>query len=308
MESLDTARLSFSQDSMWILNICIGLIMFGVSLDLRPSDFVRVFRTPKAPVIGLMAQFFVLPAVTFALTMIFRPPPSVALGMMLVAACPGGNLSNFLTYLAKGNAALSITMSAVSTAAAIVMTPLNITFWGMRNPATEPLMREVSIDPWEILVTIVMILGVPLMLGMLVNASLPKVSDRLHKPFKIFSIVFFLLFVGVLFSQNWRVFLPHLGIIMAVVIGHNLTALSVGYGMARAGGLRPADRRAVAIEVGIQNSALGLALVFGFFDGMGGMAMVAGMWGIWHIISGLTLAGLWSRIDPEASTEQEAAA
>jgi BASS family bile acid:Na+ symporter len=306
MNPLDAARLSFNQDSLWILNICIGLIMFGVSLDLRPADFARIFRAPKAPVIGLLAQFFALPAATFALTMIFQPPPSVALGMMLVAACPGGNLSNFLTYFAQGNAALSIAMSAVSTAAAIVMTPLNLTFWGMRNPATAPIMREVSLDPIQMLGTIVMILGIPLVLGMLFARYFPRASDRLHKPFKYFSIIFFLAFVALIFSQNWRVFLPYLGIILSVVIGHNLTALGIGYGFSRLGGLNAPDRRAVTIEVGIQNSALGLTLVFTFFDGMGGMAMVAGMWGIWHIISGLTLATIWSRIDP--GTAQEAAA
>jgi len=308
---VDSAQLNFNADSIWLLNICIGLIMFGIALDLRPADFARVFKSPKGPLIGLIAQFFVLPAVTFLLTVVFRPHPSIALGMILVAACPGGNLSNFLTYLAKGNAALSLSMTAISTAAAIVMTPLNLTFWGSLNEDTEPIMRAVSLDPLQILGTIVMILGVPLAAGMYFASHHERMADKLHKPFKYFSIFFFLALLGVIFSSNWALFLDYIDQLAFVVLGHNAVALGLAFGLATLGGLAMADRRAVTIEVGIQNSALGLSLIFTFFDGLGGMAMVAGLWGVWHIVSGMALAAYWSRIDPGTAPEtaaEEAAA
>lgn len=306
MEALDAARLSLNQDSIWILNGCIALIMFGVAIDLRVSDFIRIFRNPKAPVVGLLAQFFVMPAVTFVATLILQPQPSLALGMILIAACPGGNLSNFLTYYAKGNAALSITMSAVSTAAALLMTPFNLTFWGMRNPATAAIMNEVHLDPADIFNTIMLILGIPLVLGMAMNYRWPQVTDKLHKPFKYFSTFFFIALVGMITYANWGPFTAHLPRVIPLVVLHNALALTVGYVMARIARLDEPDRRAVTIEVGIQNSALGLTLVFLFFDGMGGMALLAGLWGIWHIIAGLTLGTYWTRHPPKdtATTEE----
>lgn len=306
MEALDAARLSLNQDSIWILNGCIALIMFGVAIDLHVNDFLRIFRNPKAPVVGLLAQFFIMPAVTFLATLILQPQPSLALGMILIAACPGGNLSNFLTYYAKGNAALSITMSAVSTAAALLMTPFNLTFWGMRNPATAAIMREVQLEPMEILQTIVIILGIPLVLGMAINHRWPNITDKLHKPFKYFSMIFFIALVGMITYANWGPFTQFLWFVVPLVALHNALALGTGYLMARTAGLDDADRRAVTIEVGIQNSALGLTLVILFFDGLGGMALLAGLWGIWHIISGLTLGTLWARRPPRAAeTEKE---
>ena len=121
--AVDQIRLSFDGGSLILLNVILGLLMLGVALDIRVADFVRIVRDPRGPLIGLVAQFLLLPAATFGLTLLLDPVPSVALGMILVAACPGGNISNFLAWLARGNAALSVGMTAISTAAAVVMTP-----------------------------------------------------------------------------------------------------------------------------------------------------------------------------------------
>lgn len=300
--SIDDARLVFDAGGMWVLNAIIGLIMFGIALDLRPADFKRLLLQPKGPLIGLTAQFLLLPAATFLMVWIIRPHPSIALGCLIVAACPGGNLSNFVTYLAKGNAALSLTMTAVSTAAALVMTPLNVSFWGSLLPETAAIMREVAVDPLEILAVITLILGIPLCAGMAFAYRFPNAADKLHKPFKWGAILFFLAFVAFVFTRNWALFVEYIGWIAGIVLLQNLLAFGVGYALARAGRLAPRDRRAVTIEVGIQNSALALVLIFTFFDGLGGMALIAGWWGIWHIIAGLTLAGLWARVRaPEES-------
>ena len=167
--TIDQIRLNFNAQAILGLNVVIGLMMLGVSLDLKLDDFKRIVLSPRAPGIGLVAQFIFLPAFTFLLTLILPITPSMALGMILIAACPGGNLSNIMTYLAKGNAAVSISMTAVSTAAAVFMTPLNLSVWGSLNPATASILRQVRLNPLDVFTTIFMILGVPLVAGMLLS-------------------------------------------------------------------------------------------------------------------------------------------
>jgi bile acid:Na+ symporter, BASS family len=297
MTEIDALRLAFQPGTLVLLNLGIGLVMFGVALDLRVADFREVARQPKGPLVGLTAQFLLLPAATYLLTRLIDPLPSIALGMILVAACPGGNISNIVTHLAGGNTALSIGMTAVSTAAAIVMTPLNITFWGSLNPDTAAILHEVNLDPWELLLTIVTILGVPLLVGMTLAARRPELAARMRRPMKTVSVLFFGAIVALALAKNWDNFLNYVGVVMGVVALQNALALGLGYAAARALALPSRDARAISIEVGIQNSALALTLIFTFFAGLGGMALVAAWWGIWHIIAGLTLAAGWTLFD-----------
>jgi BASS family bile acid:Na+ symporter len=296
--AVDQIRLNFSPQSLLALNAVIGLMMLGVSLDLKLADFKRILVSPKAPAIGLGAQFILLPGFTYLLTLIWRPYPSVALGMILVAACPGGNLSNIMTYLARGNAAISVSMTAVSTAAAVFMTPLNLAIWGSLNPATAPILRRVSLNPVDVFTTIFLILGVPLCLGLLLSRFFPALAGKIRKPFKVFSFLVFLGFVGAALGANWQIFLHVIGLVVFAVLIHNALALNLGYWSARILGLETRDVRAVSLEVGIQNSALALVLIFDFFDGLGGMAIIAAWWGIWHIIAGLSVALFWSGRPP----------
>ncbi|MBO8157161.1 MAG: bile acid:sodium symporter family protein [Bacillaceae bacterium] len=296
---IDQVQLNFSPATLMLMNILIGFILFGVALDLKPSDFKRVLVTPKPALIGLSAQFLLLPAFTYLLVILIQPLPSIALGMFLIAACPGGNLSNFLTYLGKGNAPLSITMSAISTALAIVMTPLNTMFWGSLYKPTHDLLRSFSISPVDLFVTIVILLGIPLALGMYINHRYPSWAKKANKWMKRISIVFFILFVLGALAANFNYFLEYVGMVVIAVFLHNLTAICLGYFSSRAFGLPEPDRRAISIEIGIQNSGLGMILIFNFFDGLGGMAIVAAWWSIWHIIAGLTLAGFWSKREPK---------
>ncbi len=294
--NVDQVQLNFQSDSMWLLNAIIGLIMFGVALDIRVEDFRRIARSPKGPAIGLLSQFILLPGFTFLLTRLLDPRPSIALGMILVASCPGGNLSNFITHLAKGNAALSLSMTAVSTLAAIVMTPLNVSFWGGLHPDTAAILTTIQLDPFQLALTVLLILGIPLAAGMYFARHWPHLARYLHTPFKYGSVAFFIILVGVIFSRNYDIFLNYIGFVALAVVLHNALALATGYSMGRLWRLSTPDTRAVSIEVGIQNSALGLTLIFTFFGGLGGMALVAGAWGIWHVIAGLALASVWSRL------------
>lgn len=306
---IDQVRLNFSPQGLLMINAAIGLMMLGVSLDLKLEDFKRILVAPRAPGIGLAAQFVLLPAFTFLLVWILRPHPSMALGMILVASCPGGNLSNIMTYLAKGNCAVSITMTAISTIAAIFMTPLNLSLWGGLNPKTAEILRAVSLSPWDVFITVFVILGIPLILGQVLTRLFPGLADRVRRPFKIFALVFFIVIVSLALAANWKYFMAYVGIVMFAVFIHNAMALNLGYWTGMLVGLKQADARAVCIEVGIQNSALGLVLVFNFFDGLGGMAIVVAWWGVWHIIAGLATAFIFTRIPlppGDAATDPEA--
>jgi BASS family bile acid:Na+ symporter len=301
LQTIDEVQLNFDKGSLLALNVLIGLMMLGMALDLDVDDFRRLLRKPKPPAIGLIAQFLLLPALTFLLTLILDIRPSIALGMILVASCPGGNLSNVMTYLAGGNAPLSVGMTAVSTAAAIVMTPINLSIWGTLNKETEPILRSVSLRPLDLFMTIFVILGIPLAAGMLIARRFPVITEKVRGPFKVFSVVVFMAFVAVALANNWEYFVDYIGLVVFAVLLHNAVAFGIGNAAARVTGLDERDTRAVTIEVGLQNSALALILIFDFFDGLGGMAIIAAWWGIWHIIAGLIVARLWSRRPVEAT-------
>jgi len=297
VNEIDAVRLNFNPASLIALNAILALVLFGVSLDMKVSDFKGIVNAPKATLIGLVGQFVLLPAIAYLLALLLKPAPSIALGMILVAACPGGNISNFLTHHARGNTALSITISAFSTIGSLFFTPFNLSFWASLNPDTRALLHSVALSPLEVLMAIVFLLGIPAALGMAVAHRWPRFAERLHKPFKRLSLVVFGLFIVSALAANWSYFIEYVGRVVLVVFVMNGLGLLVGYWSARLAGLPEYDRRAVSMEVGIQNSGFGLVLVFDFFDGMGGMAIVAAWWGIWHILSGLALAH-WFRRTP----------
>ncbi len=291
----DDVALNFTPETLIILNVVLGLIMLGIALDTTPDDFKVVVRKPKPFVIAILAQLVVLPAVTFALTLILPVTPSMALGMILVACCPPGNISQVLTHRAGGNVALSVSMTAVGNAIYIFMLPLSIAFWGSLHPTARELLAAVSLNPWQMLLEIVLIIGVPFAIGLFVRARFPKIAAKVQPFVKWFSLIALLGFIVAALAGNWMYFITFLGIIVLVVTVHDAVALAIGYSTAVVGGLGTRERKAMTFEVGIRNAGLGLGLVFTFFGGLGGMAIVAGWWGIWDIIAGLIVAALWAR-------------
>lgn len=292
---IDTIRLNFDPDSLWILNICLAIMMFGVALDLKTDDFKSLLYRPKASFVGLFSQFILLPALTYVLVILLRPEPSLALGLILVAACPGGNISNMITHLAKGNTALSVSLTAAGTFLSILMTPLNLQLWASLYKPTSALLREVSLDPIDVIQAIVVLAGIPLTAGMLVKHYKSSLASTLSKYIKPISILIFVAFVILAFANNYRHFIAYIDLVFFLVLLHNAIALSGGFLLAHLSKLTITDQKTIAIETGIQNSGLGLFLIFSFFDGMGGMALVAAWWGIWHIISGLSISFYWSK-------------
>jgi bile acid:Na+ symporter, BASS family len=297
MNTLDSTVLNFSTSSLLLMNAILAVVMFSIALDLKPRDFGRLAAAPKPVVTGLISQFVVLPVLTYLLILVVQPRASIALGLILVAACPGGNISNFITHRAGGNAALSVSMTAFATVGAIVITPLNIAFWGRLYAPSREILNSVQIDPVQVAMTVSLMLILPLILGMVLNARYPDLADWVRRPMQNLSMLIFLAFVVLALAANWGFFLSFAQYVGALVVVHNAIALAGGYGTATLAGLSSYDRRAVTIETGIQNSGLGLVLIFGFFNGLGGMAVVAALWGIWHAVSGIVLARIMARTE-----------
>lgn len=295
MQELDNVQIHFDSEALWVMNIALAVIMFGVALGITVQDFKNLFKSPKLVLLGVLSQFILLPFVTYLLVLLIEPRPSIALGMMMVAACPGGNISNFMTQMAKGNAALSVSLTAFATFLAMFMTPLNFQVYGNLYEPTAQILNKVELDPFELVKLVMLILGIPLVLGMLLRRKNEQLAAKLSKILKPISILVFIAIVVIAFTNNLDIFNDYVHHVLAIGIGHNIVAILLGLGVAKLFKLSFKNQKTLAIETGIQNSGLGLLLIFTFFEGLGGMAILAAFWGIWHIISGLSLATYWSR-------------
>jgi len=269
--------------------------MFGVALGITIDDFKRLFKNPRILFTGIISQFILLPFITFIFIKLVNPMPSIALGMMMVAACPGGNISNFMTQMAKGNSALSVSLTAFATLVSLVMTPFNLEFWGNLYAPTAQILQKVELNPWELAKLVTLILGIPLILGMLFNKYYKTLAKKLSKILKPISLIIFMIFIVIAFYDNFDIFVNYVEYVLILVVAHNLIALLTGFYFAKAMKLSYKNQKTLSIETGIQNSGLGLLLIFSFFNGLGGMALLVAFWAIWDIISGLLLATYWSK-------------
>ena len=291
-----------------LLNVVLALVMFGVALGIKPKTFVDIVKSPKSIITGIVCQLVLLPALTLLLIMAMGNliSPMIALGMILVASCPGGNISNFITSLSRGNSELSVSLTAFNTAICVFSTPLNFAFWGglyLKFAGNHYIgeLPELVIPLGDIFQSIFIIMGIPLVLGILCGQYLPKVANMLKKPLQYLSIIVFIAMVIIIFTGNLDVFMKVIQYIFLVVLIHNLLALGIGFGTSTLLKLPYKDRRTLTIETGIQNSGLGLVLLLnphifpdaGAWANNGGMLVITAWWGVWHIISGLTLAFLW---------------
>jgi len=292
---IDSLHINFDEQSLWVLNLALSLVMFGIALDISVRDFKALLQNPKPILVGVLSQFILLPAVTFVFVYFLNPYPSFALGMFLVAACPGGNISNFISHLAGGNTALSISLTAIATVLAIIMTPLNLQFWGALYAPTEVILKTIAISPFQMILLVALLLGLPLVLGMWLKQLNPKLAKKLSKILRVFSLLFFVVLIFIALYKNSDVFLDYVALVFFLVLGHNVLAFFTGFSMAKLLKLSKAETKSITIETGIQNSGLGLLLIFTFFDGLGGMALIAAFWGLWHLVSGLVLASIWGQ-------------
>ncbi len=293
---LDTVRLNFSPEGMVFLNITLGFIMFGVALEIKLQQFVDLFTNPKSLIWGLLSQFLFLPMVTFGLVLLLSPPPSVGLGMILVACCPGGNISNYISAVSKANVALSVSLTAIGTVVAIILTPLNFSLWGSLYYEAASIIKPIELDIVQMFKTVFILLGIPMICGMFVSYKFPLFTKRIIKPVKTISLLVFIGFILAAFYANSQYITGDFYLIFILVLVHNSLAYFTGFSTGKIAKLSTLDVYTVSIETGIQNSGLALALIFNpkLFDGIGGMAFIAAWWGVWHMVSGLALAFWWS--------------
>jgi bile acid:Na+ symporter, BASS family len=271
--------------------------VFSVCLDLSHQDFVQVARNPLGVGVGLVAQFVLLPVATWAATLALPLPAPIEAGMILVACCPGGALSNVITHLSRGNLALSLSISAVSNVVAMVATPLNFAWMISNNPETAQWAQQIALSPRDMIVSLVLLLGVPMGAAILFKHHLPALAGRLRKPLENFALVCLGLFVVGAVAGQFKAFVASLTFVLPLVVAHNALGLGLGYGSSRLVRLSTADTRAVTIESGMQNSGLALGIIALQFGADLQMTSVAGLWGIWHIVSGFTLARVWKAAD-----------
>ena len=308
LEGLSDLTINFGEGGMMIVNIILAFVMFGVALGIKTSTFKEVFKKPKSVIVGVLMQWVGLPLVTFLVALALNQwiTPMIALGMILVACCPGGNISNFISSLSKGNVELSVSMTAITTALAPIVTPFNFWFWGnlyAHIVSVKQNIPELSIPFLPMLYQILLLLGVPIVLGLLFARRHPNATKKITKPAQALSILLFVGMVVVSFSQNWQIFIDNIIYVFFIVLLHNACALATGYFGGKLAKLPVKDCRSLTVEIGIQNSGLGLVLLFNpvifppevWHQHYGGMLLITAWWGIWHIVAGLTVAFLFRR-------------
>ena len=283
-----------------VLSVVLALMVFSVALELHVNDFKRVLEAPKSVMAGLIPQFILLPVGTWFATLWLDLPPNIEAAMILVASCPGGSLSNFVTHFGRGNTALSVSISAVASILALFLTPFNFAWMMASNPATSGWLKELSIDASSIWLSLLFLLAIPMVLGLAFSHRLPNVTQKIKKPlgnFALFALFAFIV-LGLLRErqQLTLALLPTLGL----VIAHNAFGLFTGWITSKAMRVPEVDKRAIMIEGGMQNSGLALGIIAVQFNSDLGMVVIASLWGIWHIVSGLACAFYWRGIDKNA--------
>ncbi len=291
---VDSMILHFDESQLRLLNYCMGFMMFGVALDLSVRDFKRVFLSPRSTLIGMTSQLILLPLFTFLLVLVWDMPNSMKMGLLLIAACPGGNVSNYLVHRSGGNTALSITLTSIATLLSVVLTPFMFFIY---SQYFFKLQHEVAlnVDMGDMIGILLQLILIPLALGMSLNHFLPRLIAQIRKIIKPLSVALLIIIIIIALSQNIVNAKEYLPLVFSLVVVHNGGSFMIGYFFAKALKESEENARAIAFETGIQNAGLGLILIFNFFNGLGGMALVAGWWGVWDLVSGFFLSEYWSR-------------
>jgi len=295
MHPVDTLQLHFNPDQMLVLNAAMAFLMFSVALDIRLEDFRRVVQFPRSIGVGILAQYLIFPLLTLAIIAVFNPPASVGLGMVLVSMCPSGNMTNFLSHYAKANVALSVTLNAIIILSASFLTPAGFLFWSAFVPGSEAVRQTFEISFSQMVIIIVELIVAPLLLGMWLNEKKTEFVAKIRPWAQRMSLLIFFSILVLALLGNRDNIVNFLGFVFVLVAVHNGVALAHGYALGRLFRLPELDCRTLAFETGIHNTALGLLLIVKFFGGLGGMALIAAWYGIWDLITGMSLAWYWKK-------------
>lgn len=305
---IDQLRLEIGDGVILGVKAIVAIFLFAIALDTEIADFKRIARRPWVILAGLTAQFVLMPALTVLLTLALDVRGSVAIGMILVVCCPAGNLSNLLTHRCRGDVALSVSMTTVSTLAALVVTPVALAFWSGLNPAADALLRDIEIDPWELVGEAVLLIGLPFLLGLLAAWRWPAASTRARRIVEPGVLVLLALLIVSAAARQLDTLVEYVGAVAIPIVLQNALSLAVGYGTGRAIRLPEPGVRAMTLELGLRNTGLGLVLALGFFPDLGGVALVCALWGLWDVVTGLVLSTWWRRRLPATAADQPAGA
>lgn len=294
-QDLDTVEVSIPAGMDLVVKVLVGVFLFGVALDTKFSDLTEHLKRPLVLGVGVAAQFLLLPVLTLGLCHLLDVRGSVALGMMLVACLPAGNLSNLLTHRARGDVALSIAMTTASNVVALVATPALFAFWAGRFEPADELLRSISLDPVAMAFEVGLLIGVPFILGIWVGTRWPAFTAKVRRPVDIAVLSLLLLVIVGGLGARWRVIVDHISEVSVAVVVQNAMVLLVGFAIAALLRLRPAAARAMTLEIAVRNTALGLVIALAYFDQLGGVVIVVAVWALWDVIVGLGLASFWRR-------------
>ena len=285
-ETLDSLRIVPDPLGQAGVVIALMLVMFGVALGLRVKDFRILAAQPSLYIGGVFAQVLVLPLVTFGLIHVISPPPSIALGMIVVACCPGGSVSNLLTYLSRGDVAVSVALTATSSMLAAFLTPVSTLFWAQAYAPTAKLLASLEVSPLLFIGQTTLLLAIPLAAGMIVAARAPDVAMRIRKRTTLTgaAVLGGTIIYGIVYF--YPILWPAVGLLASVTIIHNTVAFATGATIGWVLSRQSAVRRALTFEIGIQNSGLALIILLAQLKGVGGAAAIAAVWGVWHLIAG----------------------
>ena len=307
MTTLDNLRIVLDPAGQAGVALALMLVMFGVALGLRVDDFRILADKPRVFFGGVIAQIVVLPLVTFGLVHLLAPPPSIALGMIVVACCPGGSVSNLLTHLSRGEVAVSVALTATSSMSAALLTPASTLFWAQAYAPTAELLKSLEVSPLLFIGQTTLLLAIPLAAGMIVAAKKPRIAERIRKRATLVGALVLVatIIYGVIYF--YPVLWPAVGLLAGITVLHNsaafLTGATAGWLLSR----QSAVRRALTFEVGIQNSGLALIILLSQLKGVGGAAAIAAVWGVWHIIAGGALALIYNYVDGKRNAREEVA-
>ncbi|QEY24565.1 bile acid:sodium symporter family protein [Neisseria animalis] len=284
------ALLAFVSPEMfkWVLPhipLLLGVIMFGMGLTLSPSDFKIIGKHPKAVIIGIVSQFVIMPLVAYALVKLFDLPPEIAIGVILVGCCPGGTASNVITYLARGNVALSVAVTSVSTLLAPVLTP--VIFLMLAG-------EMLDINAASMFVSIAKMVLLPIILGIAAHVLFRRQTERAAGVLPLVSVIAITLIIGAVVGASKGKIIESGLLIFGVVVLHNGLGYLLGFLAAKLCKLPYAAQKTLAIEVGMQNSGLGAALAAAHFAASPVTAVPSALFSVWHNISGSLLASYWA--------------
>lgn len=292
---LDDVDLAAGGTATLVLKVLIAVFLFGIALDTRPADLIAAARRPVILAVALITQFVVIPGLSVVLIPLFDLPISVALGLLLVACCPAGNLSNVLAYRARADVALSVTLTTVSNAAAAVVTPVALLVWGSLLPGTGSLLDSVDLTRAGVLLEVVLLIAVPFAAGMAVAARWPDFARRARRYVEPLTLGLLLVVLVGGVSANISTIISFAGVIGAAVVAQNVMALTIGRLTATVCRLDLPAARAMTLEMGVRNTGLGLVLALSLFESAAGVAVTVALWGLWDVATGFTLATIWRR-------------